>query len=102
MQTFEHYLKTVDPNIDFGTLPEEAKRELVEFYEFLIFKYQRKRVMQPNEDTLASQSTQSPQTPSKWAKIAQRVQNDPIHLAGYAEQLKKDIKEFRIRNTILI
>ena len=24
---------------------------------------------------------------SKWAKIVQRVQDDPIHLAGYSEQL---------------
>ena len=32
---------------------------------------------------------------SKWAKIAQRVQNDPVHLAGYSEQLKQDIREFR-------
>ncbi len=32
---------------------------------------------------------------SKWAAIAQRVQNDPVHLAGYAEQLKQDIREFR-------
>jgi hypothetical protein len=32
---------------------------------------------------------------SKWAKIVQRVQEDPIHLAGYSEQLKKDMKEFR-------
>ncbi|MBC8179788.1 hypothetical protein H8E88_01575 [candidate division KSB1 bacterium] len=32
---------------------------------------------------------------SKWAKIAQRVENDPVHLKGYSEQLKKDIKEFR-------
>jgi hypothetical protein len=33
--------------------------------------------------------------PSKWAKIVQRVQNDPVHLAGYSQQLKKDMKEFR-------
>jgi hypothetical protein len=33
--------------------------------------------------------------PSKWANIVQRVQNDPIHLAGYSEQLKHDMKEFR-------
>lgn len=26
---------------------------------------------------------------SKWAKIVQRVQNDPVHLAGYSGQLKK-------------
>ncbi len=33
--------------------------------------------------------------PSKWAKIAQRVQNDPVHLEGYSDQLKRDMKEFR-------
>jgi len=33
--------------------------------------------------------------PSKWAKIAQGIANDPIHLAGYSKQLKKDMKEFR-------
>ncbi len=33
--------------------------------------------------------------PSKWAKIVQRVQNDPNHLAGYSQQLKKDMQDFR-------
>jgi hypothetical protein len=33
--------------------------------------------------------------PSRWAKIVQRVQNDPIHLDGYSQQLKKDMKKFR-------
>jgi hypothetical protein len=33
--------------------------------------------------------------PHRWAKIVQRVQNDPIHLDGYSQQLKKDMKEFR-------
>jgi len=39
----------------------------------------------------------SPQSaaPSKWAKMVQRVQNDPIHLEGYSEQLKQDMREFR-------
>ncbi len=32
---------------------------------------------------------------SKWARIAQRVQNDPNHLAGYSKALKQDIREFR-------
>jgi homospermidine synthase len=32
---------------------------------------------------------------SKWAKIAQRIHNDPVHLAGYSQQLKKDMREFR-------
>ena len=32
---------------------------------------------------------------SKWAQISKRIENDPIHLDGYSEQLKKDMKEFR-------
>jgi len=47
---------------------------------------------------LEKQNTQyhTPQSrPSKWAKIAQRVQNDPVHLKGYSIQLQKDMKEFR-------
>jgi len=32
---------------------------------------------------------------SKWQKIARRVHDDPVHLAGYSKQLKKDISEFR-------
>ncbi len=32
---------------------------------------------------------------SKWAKIAKRIQDDPVHLEGYSEQLKKDMREFR-------
>ncbi|GAK53140.1 hypothetical protein U14_04400 [Candidatus Moduliflexus flocculans] len=35
------------------------------------------------------------QSPSKWAAIVQRAENDPAHLAGYGEQLKKDMLEFR-------
>ena len=32
---------------------------------------------------------------SKWQKMTRRVHDDPVHLAGYSEQLKKDISEFR-------
>lgn len=32
---------------------------------------------------------------SKWAKIVQRVEDDPVHLKGYSTQLQKDMKEFR-------
>lgn len=32
---------------------------------------------------------------SKWALLAERVDNNPTHLAGYSEQLKKDMREFR-------
>ncbi len=36
-----------------------------------------------------NQHSISDSEPSKWAKIAQRVQNDPVHLEGYSDQLKK-------------
>jgi hypothetical protein len=32
---------------------------------------------------------------SKWKKIVRRIHDDPVHLAGYSKQLKKDISEFR-------
>ncbi len=32
---------------------------------------------------------------SKWAKLAQRVENDPDYSGRYFEQLKNDMKEFR-------
>ena len=34
-------------------------------------------------------------TPSKWALLAEKVNNDPSHLAGYSIQLKKDMQDFR-------
>ena len=80
-------MKIVDLNINFDALPDEAQRELVDFYEFLVFKYQHKQMILPEKEHSVNSS--------KWAKIAQRVQNDPVHLAGYAEQLKNDIQEFR-------
>lgn len=39
METFSNYLKTVDNSIDVVKLPETAQRELVTFYDFLVFKY---------------------------------------------------------------
>lgn len=38
---------------------------------------------------------QSSDKQSKWAKITKRVKNDPLHLEGYSEQLKRDMKDFR-------
>lgn len=32
---------------------------------------------------------------SKWAHIAQRIEDDPVHLEGYAHQLKEDFRAFR-------
>lgn len=34
-------------------------------------------------------------TTSKWAKIVRRVEEDPVHLEGYSQRLKEDIREFR-------
>ncbi len=39
METFSQYLKTLDQEIEIVQLPEAARRELVIFYEFLVFKY---------------------------------------------------------------
>ena len=33
--------------------------------------------------------------PSRWARLVERVEADPIHLDGYSEQLKRDMREFR-------
>jgi len=35
------------------------------------------------------------QAKEPWAKIAQRIHTDPVHLAAYSQQLKKDMREFR-------
>lgn len=45
--------------------------------------------------TIEQQQVQNDSELSKWAKIAQRIHNDPVHLAGYSQQLKQDMKEFR-------
>ena len=33
--------------------------------------------------------------PSRWARMVERVEADPIHLDGYSEQLKRDMRECR-------
>ncbi len=33
--------------------------------------------------------------PSRWARLVERVDADPIHLDGYSEQLKRDMRDFR-------
>ena len=33
--------------------------------------------------------------PSRWARIVERIEADPVHLDGYSEQLKTDMREFR-------
>lgn len=78
--------------LDLQLLPETARQELFDFYEFLVFKYQRDgRSMEGD----ASIETPSQSSESKWAKLVQRVVNDPVHLNGYAEILKHDFQEFR-------
>ena len=47
------------------------------------------------KEALKKLQQQKASDPSKWAKIAQRVHTDPVHLAGYSQQLKKDMREFR-------
>lgn len=32
---------------------------------------------------------------SRWARMVRRIEEDPVSLDGYGEQLKKDIREFR-------
>ncbi|MBN2091266.1 hypothetical protein JW964_16770 [candidate division KSB1 bacterium] len=40
METFSQYLKSLDQEIEIIKLPEASRRELITFYEFLVFKYQ--------------------------------------------------------------
>jgi len=42
-------LKTENQSIDMMKLPEAAQRELVTFYEFLVFKYVKQEDKQPDE-----------------------------------------------------
>jgi hypothetical protein len=49
MLTFDEYLKTLNPKINFLALPDIAKNELIEFYEFLVFKYRQKPKSQLDE-----------------------------------------------------
>ena len=76
------------------TFPDEIGQQIQklsnpsEFVTQVVKEALNKQVLQPKDFLLDSK-------PSKWAKIAQRIANDPIHLAGYSKQLKKDMKEFR-------
>lgn len=88
MSTSEHAFTIKETTIDLDVLPDEAQRELIVFYQFLVFKYQRQGM--PHKDM-----TLSSEQPSKWAKITQRVHEDPAHLGGYAKALQQDMQEFR-------
>jgi hypothetical protein len=49
MGTFDQYLKSINPKLDFFALPDNAKNELLEFYEFLVYKYQQRPDIQMSE-----------------------------------------------------
>ena len=72
-------ITAIEQRLNLDLLSDKGKEELFDFYEFLVFKY-------PNNET--------PQQ-SKWAKIVRRIENDPVHFAGYGEQLKQDMRDFR-------
>jgi hypothetical protein len=44
---------------------------------------------------LARKESKDSPTPSRWARLVERVEADPVHLDGYSEQLKRDIRQFR-------
>ena len=54
----------------------------------------QKRIKQL-EESLKKEAEKPKKKASKWALLAERVANNPAHLAGYSEQLKKDMQEFR-------
>lgn len=56
---------------------------------------QMQEALQICHKTRNIQKTQNENKRSKWANIAKRVENDPVHLEGYSEQFKRDMKEFR-------
>jgi len=58
---------------------------------------QKENILKALQDIqfIKTKNTNKIDKPSKWAKIVQRIENDPSHLEGYSVQLKKDIKEFR-------
>ncbi|EDN70916.1 hypothetical protein BGP_0782 [Beggiatoa sp. PS] len=81
--------------VQYLTFPNEIAQQLQklsnpsEFVTQVVKEALNKQVLQPKEPPLDSKSS------NKWTRIAQRIANDPIHLAGYSKQLKKDMKEFR-------
>ena len=64
-----------------SSLPQHQKQTVI------FEAYQRQAAKQSNHPTQRE--------PSKWAKIVQRVEDDPVHLEGYSERLKKDMRERR-------
>ncbi len=45
--------------------------------------------------SLGRKKAQASEASSRWAKLVERVEADPIHLDGYSGQLKRDMREFR-------
>ena len=45
--------------------------------------------------SLGRKEDRSSKTPSRWARLVERIEADPVHLDGYSEQLKRDMREFR-------
>ncbi len=39
--------------------------------------------------------TRAAETSSRWAKLVERIEADPVHLDGYSGQLKRDMQELR-------
>jgi type II secretory pathway component PulC len=77
------------------TFPDEMAQQLQilsnpsEFVTQVVKEALNKQVLQQTNPFLDSKSS------NKWTRIAQRIANDPNHLAGYSKQLKTDMKEFR-------
>ncbi len=45
--------------------------------------------------SLGRKEARASEARSRWAKLVERVEADPIHLDGYSGQLKRDMREFR-------
>lgn len=71
--------------------------ELPDDIQTLPIEQQKDKIMRALQSVLSikSEKNYSKDKLSKWARIVQRVENDPVHLAGYSDELKKDMKEFR-------
>ena len=53
------------------------------------------KVLKKALSNTSHEPTQQPSQISKWARIAKRIEGDPVHLAGYSRQLQEDMREFR-------
>ncbi len=53
------------------------------------------RVLAKALDGRAQEPGPSPDSRSRWARLVERIEADPVHLDGYGAQLKSDMREFR-------